>query len=130
MQQNTLFDRLTVSEHISLFQRLKGVRASTSSIRQRAEEIGLEEYVHTTSDALSGGNKRKLSVAVALCGDPAFLVSNTEIRSILTCVTSISDLLSLLFRFLMSLPQVGIINAIGEVSQPCISVYSPFFLNF
>lgn len=73
-QQNTLFDRLTVYEHIALFQRLKGIRPTASSVASCIEELGLADYVHTTTDALSGGNKRKLSVAIALSGDPKFLV--------------------------------------------------------
>ena len=73
-QHNVLFDRLTVTEHIAFFQKIKGIRPSKSGLRERAEEIGLGEYLRTTSSALSGGNKRKLSVAIALCGDPKFLL--------------------------------------------------------
>jgi ABC-type multidrug transport system ATPase subunit len=73
-QHNVLFDCLTVYEHIAFFQRIKGIRPTAAKIRALAEEIGLMEYVRTSSSALSGGNKRKLSVAIALSGEPRVLV--------------------------------------------------------
>lgn len=73
-QHNILFDQLTVTEHLSFFQRIKGIKPTRSSLRQSAQEIGLGDYLRTTSIALSGGNKRKLSLAIALCGDPQFLM--------------------------------------------------------
>jgi ATP-binding cassette, subfamily A (ABC1), member 3 len=73
-QQNVLFASLTVLEHIVFFNRIKGVPSTEAQAKAHAQEIGLGEFLYTTSSALSGGNKRKLSVAVALCGDPKFLV--------------------------------------------------------
>lgn len=74
-QQNVLFDRLTVLEHISFFTRIKGIRGFTmEQAKAQALEIGLGDSLYTTAAALSGGNKRKLCVAVALCGDPKFVV--------------------------------------------------------
>jgi ABC transporter len=74
-QQNVLFERLTVLEHIFFFTRIKGIRDLTmDQAKAQALEIGLGEFLYTTAAALSGGNKRKLCVAVALCGDPKFLV--------------------------------------------------------
>ncbi len=32
--------------------------------------MDLKEYIHTKADKLSGGNKRKLSVAMAMIGNP------------------------------------------------------------
>jgi ABC-type multidrug transport system ATPase subunit len=73
-QHNVLFDCLTVSEHLAFFMRIKGIRPNSAKVRSHAEEIGLTDYISTTSSALSGGNKRKLSVAIALSGDPSVLV--------------------------------------------------------
>jgi ABC-type multidrug transport system ATPase subunit len=73
-QHNVLFDSLTVTEHLSFFQKIKGLKPSHGGLRQSAQEIGLGDYLRTTSSALSGGNKRKLSLAIALCGDPQFLL--------------------------------------------------------
>jgi len=73
-QQSVLFDRLTVLEHIALFQRIKGMRPTRQDTIACAMETDLGEFLLTTASALSGGNKRKLSVAIALCGDPELLV--------------------------------------------------------
>jgi ABC-type multidrug transport system ATPase subunit len=73
-QHNVLFDCLTVYEHIVFFQRIKGIRPTAAKIRALTDEIGLTEYARTSSSALSGGNKRKLSVAIALSGEPRVLV--------------------------------------------------------
>lgn len=73
-QHNVLFDGLTVVEHLAFFQRIKGLKPTQPDLRHSAEEIGLGDYLRTTSVALSGGNKRKLSLAISLCGDPRFLL--------------------------------------------------------
>jgi ATP-binding cassette subfamily A (ABC1) protein 3 len=73
-QHNVLFDSLTVYEHLSFFQRMKGIRPTDVNVRDHAVQIGLGDYLRTTALALSGGNKRKLSVAIALSGDPDVLI--------------------------------------------------------
>jgi len=73
-QHNILFNSLTVSEHLRFFMRIKGVKPSEAAVQSHAEEIGLGQFLTTRSAALSGGNKRKLSVSIALCADPRFLV--------------------------------------------------------
>lgn len=73
-QHNILFGDLTVYEHLAFFMRIKGLHPDKSKILGHAAEIGLTDYISTTASALSGGNKRKLSVAVALCGDPDVLI--------------------------------------------------------
>ena len=78
-QHNVLFERLTVLEHIAFFQRIKGIKPTSSGVRESAAEIGLGEYFQTTSSALSGGNKRKLCVAISLSGDPKFLLCKCKI---------------------------------------------------
>jgi len=74
-QHNVLFDGLTVLEHLRFFERIKGNRKTArASAVERSREVGLGDFFHTASRALSGGNKRKLSVAIAMCGDPDFLM--------------------------------------------------------
>lgn len=71
-QQNVLFPNLTVREHLHLFGALKGL--SGTALKQAAvtliADVGLTEKTHVLSKALSGGMKRKLSLAMALIGDP------------------------------------------------------------
>ena len=73
-QDSVLFDKLTVCEHIWFFMSIKGMLASDKEIKRHAQEVGLAENYLTTADSLSGGNQRKLSLAIAFCGDPQLLV--------------------------------------------------------
>eukprot|EP00466_Bigelowiella_natans_P009257 jgi/Bigna1/40010/e_gw1.38.1.1 len=69
-QHNVLFDRLTCYEHLEFFGTLKGLKGL--ALRQEADkmlrEVGLQRKRDVYSAALSGGMKRKLSVAIALLG--------------------------------------------------------------
>ena len=73
-QDSILYDRLTVREHISLYMQIKGICASEDEVRRRALEVGLEDFYLTRAGSLSNGNQRKLSFAIAFCGDPALIV--------------------------------------------------------
>ena len=73
-QENCLFDMLTVRETVQFFARLKGVygqmtrREAEAHVDQAIEDIALSEKNLTLAKHLSGGMKRKLSVAIAFCG--------------------------------------------------------------
>lgn len=74
MQHDCLFPQLTVREHIQFFARLKGLYRDKSyddaeaEITQAIQDVALLEKSNTLSQNLSGGMKRKLSVAIAFCG--------------------------------------------------------------
>ena len=68
-QDNILYDRLTVFEHVQLFLRLKGQLASKEEVVSLIQDVGLIDFLGVYSEALSGGNKRKLCLALALTGD-------------------------------------------------------------
>lgn len=42
-------------------------------MQELLKEVGLMKFAHKPCGTYSGGNKRKLSLAVALIGDPAVL---------------------------------------------------------
>jgi ABC-type multidrug transport system ATPase subunit len=73
-QHNCLFPQLTVREHMQFFSRLKGLygqmnfHEAEEHIDQGIRDVALSEKRHTLSKNLSGGMKRKLSVAIAFCG--------------------------------------------------------------
>uniref|UniRef100_A0A182K217 ABC transporter domain-containing protein n=1 Tax=Anopheles christyi TaxID=43041 RepID=A0A182K217_9DIPT len=70
-QHNVLFDELTVAEHIRFFAKLKGIRQDEyieTEIDKYVQALRLEPKRNEQSHTLSGGMKRKLSLAVALCG--------------------------------------------------------------
>jgi ABC-type multidrug transport system ATPase subunit len=75
LQQNCLFPNLTVKEYIEFFSRIKGVysKMKASEADQRVsssvQDVALSENCNTLAKHLSGGMMRKLSVAIAFCGD-------------------------------------------------------------
>ena len=70
-QENPLFDYMKVKEIIKFYLSLKNVNQSVMNICQR---FGLEKYLETYTINLSGGNKRKLSFAIALMCNPKILL--------------------------------------------------------
>ena len=69
-----MYDNLTVREHIALYMNIKGADAADTEVRRRATEVGLERFYFSRAGTLSHGNKRKLSFAIAFCGDPTLIV--------------------------------------------------------
>lgn len=75
LQHDCLFPNLTVHEHIKFFARIKGIYSKMSNeeveahIDQAIADVALSEKSNTLAKNLSGGMKRKLSVAIAFCGD-------------------------------------------------------------
>eukprot|EP00490_Sorites_sp_Unknown_P004121 CAMPEP_0114657178 /NCGR_PEP_ID=MMETSP0191-20121206/13463_1 /TAXON_ID=126664 /ORGANISM="Sorites sp." /LENGTH=113 /DNA_ID=CAMNT_0001875891 /DNA_START=1565 /DNA_END=1903 /DNA_ORIENTATION=+ len=66
---------LTAREHLFLFARIKGIeeRYIPSFVDDLITKIGLTEYADKPSKGYSGGNKRKLSVGMALIGNPSIV---------------------------------------------------------
>jgi ATP-binding cassette subfamily A (ABC1) protein 3 len=77
-QHDVLFRSLTTREHIIFYALLKGGASSWKQAAKEADEL-LEQF-HLTErsshlgDELSGGMKRKVSTAVALCGNSKFVI--------------------------------------------------------
>jgi len=70
-QHDILYDDLTVYEHLVLYANIKGMKKEeiSKAVDDIIVDVGLEEKIHAQSKTLSGGQKRKLSVAIALLGD-------------------------------------------------------------
>lgn len=71
-QHDTLFQGLSVEENLELFAKLKGKTLHDANIQ--LESLGLIEKRSSITKDLSGGQKRALSVAIALVGKPNFIV--------------------------------------------------------
>ena len=71
-QHDALLDKLSVREHLVLFGRIKGVTAQQLEkfVIEMMESLDLKQHEHKLASTLSGGNKRKLSVGIALMGSP------------------------------------------------------------
>lgn len=75
-QEAGIFERLTVREHFELFARLK--RLSKLEAREAAREVitelGLSSETNKRVGALSGGQRRRILIGLALLGHPPLLV--------------------------------------------------------
>eukprot|EP01061_Rhynchopus_euleeides_P041348 TRINITY_DN7180_c0_g1_i1.p1 TRINITY_DN7180_c0_g1~~TRINITY_DN7180_c0_g1_i1.p1 ORF type:complete len:999 (+),score=456.52 TRINITY_DN7180_c0_g1_i1:302-2998(+) len=74
-QFNALLDDLTAEEHLRMFASIRGVppRHVAPSVELLLNCLALETHRAKLAKNLSGGNKRKLSVAMALMGGPSAL---------------------------------------------------------
>ena len=76
-QVDAIFDYLTVYENLEFYGLIKGAKKDKikNIIEALIEEMNLSKYKDKVSGTLSGGNKRKLSVAIALiCNPPIILL--------------------------------------------------------
>lgn len=77
-QHDILFELLTAQEHLEFFYDLKG--ADPDPAKKKADidklmlDVGVSDKKNSLATHLSGGNKRKLSVAIALCGGSKFVL--------------------------------------------------------
>ena len=67
-QHDALLSRLSVADHLRLFGRIKGVQADVleSFVQEMMDNLDLRAHEHKLASTLSGGNKRKLGVGIAL----------------------------------------------------------------
>ncbi|ESN90020.1 hypothetical protein HELRODRAFT_194721 [Helobdella robusta] len=75
-QHNILFDTLTVQQHLYFFANLKGCPGDEiqAEVEKMIESLHMENKRYTPSNALSGGMKRKLSIAIALIAGSKFVM--------------------------------------------------------
>lgn len=71
-QFDILWPDLTVEEHLYFYARLKGIspKNETVMVSQAMAEVYLTKFAKYKTRQLSGGMKRRLSVAISLVGDP------------------------------------------------------------
>jgi ABC-type multidrug transport system ATPase subunit len=74
-QFDALIDVLTVKDHLRLYARIKGLSGSAVEIAadHMIEWIEIGEYRNVKAKALSGGYKRRLSLGIALMGNPSLV---------------------------------------------------------
>ena len=75
-QFDALLDNLTAREHLELFAAIKGIPVGLREklIRQTLDQLHLSRFEHVQAGTYSGGNKRKLSVALAILGNPPVIL--------------------------------------------------------
>src|SRR5437762_2969599 len=67
-------DQMTVLEHLGFYARVRGVSNVTQNVAEVIKAVGLQSFQHRMGAKLSGGNKRKLSLGIALMGNPTVLL--------------------------------------------------------
>ncbi|KAL7097878.1 hypothetical protein ACP275_10G171500 [Erythranthe tilingii] len=75
-QFDALLEFVTVREHLELYARIKGIEEYDLErvVMEKLEEFNLLKHADKPAYALSGGNKRKLSVAIAMIADPPLVI--------------------------------------------------------
>ena len=77
-QFDALYEELTVKEHLKLLSTIQNLQNNNSDPTNLGEALaraaGLGQYLGVASRKLSGGNKRKLSLVLALLGSPEVLL--------------------------------------------------------
>jgi ABC-type multidrug transport system ATPase subunit len=71
-QYDILWPEITVCEHLTMYARFKGLprKELPAEVAAKVQEVGLSDKLHAAVSTLSGGQKRKLSVAIAFIGNP------------------------------------------------------------
>ena len=67
-------DQMTVLEHLRFYARVRGVPDIEHNVQEVIRAVGLEAFSSRMAAKLSGGNKRKLSLGIALIGNPTVLL--------------------------------------------------------
>ena len=76
-QFDAIFEFLTVYENLKFYAQIKGIKHEylDTVINAMISEMSLSEFINKRAGRLSGGNKRKLSVAISfLCSPPIVLL--------------------------------------------------------
>nr|XP_061811144.1 phospholipid-transporting ATPase ABCA1-like [Nerophis lumbriciformis] len=75
-QHNVLFDNMTVQDHVWFYGRLRGMseKEVKAGLNSWLKDVGLLHKRHVQTKLLSGGMKRKLSVAIAFIGASKVIV--------------------------------------------------------
>ncbi len=75
-QFDALHGLLTVKEHLQLYGRIKGLTGTQleTVVEQKITQLSLRSFANKLAKNLSGGNKRKLNVAIAMIGEPSVMM--------------------------------------------------------
>ena len=73
-QEDIFFDYLTVEEHLKYMCKIKGSKINENEIKELINKIDLSQKKDALCSTLSGGQKRKLCIALALIGDSKIIL--------------------------------------------------------
>ncbi|HUA11416.1 MAG TPA: ABC transporter ATP-binding protein [Solirubrobacteraceae bacterium] len=72
-QQQSLYKALTARENLELFAHLESVPDADAAVERMLEQTGLASRADERAGNLSGGNRQRVNVALALLGEPPLL---------------------------------------------------------
>jgi ATP-binding cassette subfamily A (ABC1) protein 3 len=72
--QHDAMDQMTAIEHLRFYARARGVPDVEDNVAKVIHAVGLEPFKTRMAFKLSGGNKRKLSLGIALMGNPSVIL--------------------------------------------------------
>jgi len=110
-QHDILWDDLTVGEHLLFYARVKGVspKNEKDAVKRALETVSLTRFKNRLSKGLSGGEKRRLSIAISLIGDAKVIFLDEPTVNILKIISSKFILRNIYFIFFFfSLLQTGL----------------------
>jgi ABC-type multidrug transport system ATPase subunit len=84
-QESIVFEQLNAYEHLWLFGQIKGIPSDSLDkvITDLLDQVGLQRDAHQGKvDEFSGGMRRKLSIAMALIGDPKIIILDEPTTSL------------------------------------------------
>ena len=75
-QFDAVFKLLSVYENLEFYARIKGIKPSLIEqlVKSMIREMSLGEFKNKLAGRLSGGNRRKLSVAISMIGNPPIIL--------------------------------------------------------
>lgn len=75
-QGNVLHPRLSAKDHLALFAGVHGTDDAERVVSESLSRVGLDaaKDCNAPSEELSGGQRRKVALAIAMLGDPEFIV--------------------------------------------------------
>ena len=75
-QHDAIFPLLTVEEHLWFYSKIKGIPVDKREdvVEHAIQHLNLQDHRTKPAGTLSGGNKRKLSVGMAIVGNPPIIL--------------------------------------------------------
>ena len=83
-QENVFYNDLTVKENIEMFGKIRGVPDEKVQIfiDTICESMNLNKVLNQIAGSVSGGQKRKLSIALSILGDPPLIIMDEPIAGV------------------------------------------------